>query len=271
MGLSRSLATGASSLRAHQQRMDVISNNLANANTIGYKANRANFSEQFYQVYSQGVAPNVQGARGNGGINPYQFGLGVRMTSITQDMSQGVLESTNRALDMAIQGDGFFIYNMNGKELYSRAGNITQDKQGNLIDTATGALLQGYNIEKNNNGVIVKNSDGSNRLHAAKSNLVIPPDIISPPRQSQNITFFGNLNAGMATGDTRSTSINVYDNIGGVHSLNILLSQRQLMQINMHLLPLLMGKLSIQMLLQLHSIQMERLTRQQVFKLIMLI
>lgn len=219
MGLSRSLATGASSLRAHQQRMDVISNNLANANTIGYKSNRANFSEQFYQVYSQGVAPNVQGTRGNGGINPYQFGLGVRMTSITQDMSQGVLESTNRALDMAIQGDGFFIYNMNGKELYSRAGNISQDKQGNLIDTATGALLQGYNINKDNNGVIIKNSDGTNRLNAAKSNLVIPPDIISPPRQSQNITFFGNLNAGMATGDSRSTSINVYDNIGGVHSL----------------------------------------------------
>lgn len=219
MGLSRSLATGASSLRAHQQRMDIISNNIANTNTTGYKANRANFSDQFYQVYSQGIAPNVQGTRGTGGINPYQFGLGVRMSSITQDMSQGVIESSERALDMAIQGDGFFIYNLNGRELYSRAGNVSQDRDGNLIDTATGAFLQGYNVDINNNGLIVKNADGSNRLNATKRNLVIPPDIISPPRQTQNITFFGNLNAGMAVGDTRSTSINIYDNIGGVHSL----------------------------------------------------
>lgn len=219
MGLSRSLATGASSLRAHQQRMDVISNNLANANTIGYKSNRANFSDQFYQVYTHGVAPNVQGSRGNGGLNPHQFGNGVRLSSITQNMAQGVIESSERALDMAVQGDGFFIYNMNGRELYSRAGNISQDRDGNLIDTATGAFLQGYNVDKTTNGVIIKNADGSNRLSATKNNLVIPPDITSPPRQTQNISFFGNLNAGMATGDTRSTSINVYDNIGGVHNL----------------------------------------------------
>lgn len=220
MGLSRSLATGASSLKAHQQRMDVISNNLANANTIGYKSNRANFGEQFYQVYNHGVSPNVSGTTGTGGTNPYQFGLGVRMTSITQDMSQGVIENTNRALDLALQGEGFFIYNLNGRELYSRAGNISQDKVGNITDTGTGALLQGYNIETDANGRIIKNADGSNKLNATKSNLVVSPNTVSPPRQTENISFFGNLNAGMTTGDSRSTSINIYDNLGGVHSLS---------------------------------------------------
>lgn len=220
MGLSRSLSVGASSLKAHQQRMDVISNNLANANTIGYKTNRANFSEQFYQVYKHGVSPNVTGTTGTGGTNPYQFGLGVQMTSISQDMSQGVIESTNRALDLALQGDGFFIYNLNGRELYSRAGNISQDKAGNITDLGTGALLQGYNIETDANGRIIKNADGTNRLNAMKSNLIISPETVSPPRQTENISFFGNLNAGMAQGDSRSTSINIYDNLGGVHSLS---------------------------------------------------
>ncbi len=221
MGLSRSLATGASSLKAHQQRMDVISNNLANANTVGYKTSRANFGEQFNQVYNHGVAPEVTGSTGRGGVNPTQFGLGVRMTSIQQDMSQGVIENTNRALDLALQGDGFFIYNLNGQEKYSRAGTINQDKLGYLIDAGTGALLQGYNIETDSNGRIIKNADGSNRLNAAQSNLIIPADTISPPKQTQDISFFGNLNAGMEQGDSRRTSINIFDNVGGVHSLSI--------------------------------------------------
>lgn len=221
MGLSRSLATGASSLKAHQQRMDVISNNLANANTVGYKTNRANFGEQFSQVYNHGVSPEVTGTTGRGGTNPLQFGLGVKLTSIQQDMSQGVLETTNRSLDLALQGDGFFIYNQNGQEKYSRAGTIAQDKAGYLTDVGTGALLQGYNVETDVNGRIVKNADGTNRLDAAKSNLLISPETISPPRQTQNINFFGNLNAGMSQGDSRSTSINIFDNLGGVHSLSL--------------------------------------------------
>lgn len=221
MGLSRSLVTGASSLKAHQQRMDVISNNLANANTVGFKANRANFAEQFSQVYNHGTSPEVSGDSGTGGTNPLQFGLGVRMSSIQQDLSQGVLETTNRSLDLALQGDGFFVYNVNGAEQYSRAGTITQDKSGNLTDSGTGALLQGYNAEIDANGRIVKNSDGSNQLNATKSNLTILPETVSPPNQTENISFFGNLNAGMSQGDTRSTSINIFDNLGGVHSLSL--------------------------------------------------
>ncbi len=225
MGLSRSLETGASSLKAHQQRMDVISNNLANTNTVGYKSNRANFGEQFNQVYNHGISPDATGNKGGGGVNPLQFGLGVKMTSIQQDMSQGVLETTNRPLDMALQGDGFFVYNVNGKDQYSRAAAISQDKTGNLVDTSTGAFLQGYNVETDANGRISKNSDGTNRLNANKSNLVITTETVSPPRQSQNISFYGNLNAGMATGDSRNTSINVYDNLGGVHSLSLSFSK----------------------------------------------
>lgn len=219
MGLSRSLTIGASSLRANQQRFDVISNNLANSNTVGFKTERANFAEQFSQVYSRGNAPDVVSTTGRGGTNPMQFGLGVKLGSIQQDMTQGVIETTNRPLDMAIQGEGFFVYNSNGVDLYSRAGAVSLDRDGFLVDSNSGALLQGYNIEKDANGRIIKNSDGANKLNATMTNLQIPVDTISPPRQTENISMNGNLNAASAAGDVRKTSINIYDNFGGVRSL----------------------------------------------------
>ena len=136
MGLSRSLSIGASSLNAHQKKFDVISNNLANANTVGYKSNRANFEEQFNQVYKYGNSPELTGSNGLGGINPLQFGLGVKLGSITQDFSQGSIEATNKPLDMAIQGSGMFVYNQSGRDVYTRAGNISRDNSGFLVDTS---------------------------------------------------------------------------------------------------------------------------------------
>ena len=73
MSLSRSLSIGTSSLQAHQSKFDVISNNLANASTVGYKANRANFAEQFNQIYTRGKAPEANTGYSNGGTNPLQF------------------------------------------------------------------------------------------------------------------------------------------------------------------------------------------------------
>jgi flagellar hook protein FlgE len=104
-------------------------------------------------------------------------------------MTQGVIESSERALDMAIQGDGFFIYNMNGRELYSRAGNISQDRDGNLIDTATGAFLRGYNVDKTTNGVIIKKCRWDKPYKCTKDNLVIPP-ILPLPRAKPKISAF---------------------------------------------------------------------------------
>jgi len=221
MGLTRSLSVGASSLKANQQRLDIISNNLSNLNTIGYKSNRANFEEQFNQIYRYGKNPDVSSSVGFGGINPMQFGLGVKLGSISQDMSQGILETTNRPLDMAIQGDGFFIFNINGQEKYSRAGNISRDRDGYLIDTGTGAYLQGYNVQVDTNGLIVKNANGINNLTGTKQNLRISDDVISPPKQTQNISVTGNLNSGNTEGTSKTTSITIFDNIGGSHDLKL--------------------------------------------------
>lgn len=219
MGLTRSLTVGTSALRANQQRMDIISNNLSNLNTIGYKSNRANFEEQFNQIINHGRNPDVAESVGFGGVNPLQFGLGVKLGSITQDMSQGIIESTNRPLDMAIQGDGMFVFNQNGEQKFSRAGNVSRDRDGFLIDTGTGAYLQGYNIDVDDNGNIIKDANGTNTLTGLSANLRVTDDVISPPRQSQNIRLTGNLNSGNTEGTEKKTSIKIFDNLGATHDL----------------------------------------------------
>nr|HPO63581.1 flagellar hook-basal body complex protein [Candidatus Kapabacteria bacterium] len=124
MSLTRALCSGASSLQAHQKKMDVVSNNIANVNTVGYKSSRALFSDEFSQIQSFGRSATSENS--SGGTNPLQYGLGVQVASVTLDMKQGNMDTTDRPLDLALQGDGFFVYSMNGKQLYSRAGAISR-------------------------------------------------------------------------------------------------------------------------------------------------
>jgi fagellar hook-basal body proteins len=219
MSISRALSIGTSSLRSHQRRFDVIANNVANINTYGFKGSRVNFVEQFNQVYNPGRAPNLTTGQ-NGGLNPLQFGLGVRVGSVVADLSQGVIENTGRPLDMAIQGDGFFVYQLYGKQYFSRSAPIIRDSEGNLIDPTTGAILQGYSVVRNANGFIIRDANGISSLNKTISNLQIPTTTISPPNQTQNIRLVGNLGANTATNGTAVTSITIYDNNGTSHVLS---------------------------------------------------
>lgn len=221
MGLSRSLNTGTSSLRVHQQNLDVISNNIANVNTVGYKTARATFQDQFSQTLTYGSQPRESNGAGLGGVNPLQFGLGVKLGSVTNNMSQGILETTNRPLDMALEGDGFFVYNFNGRDRYSRAGAVSRDSDGYLVDSSTGAFLQGYNTLTDNDGNVVRDADGTNILDRAQSNLRIAPNILSQPKQTENVQITGNLSATSTSETPRQTSINIFDEQGGVHNLQL--------------------------------------------------
>lgn len=221
MGLSRSLVTGASSLGANQRRFDVISNNLANSNTIGYKNSSVNFQDQISQTMKYGIAPDSSGGVGIGGINAQQIGLGVKIGSITKDMSQGVLETTNRPLDMAINGDGYFVYSKNGKDFFSRAGAVSRDTQGNLVDTATGYYLQGYNVQTDGSGRPVKNSKNQNILENSRENINIAPGVISQPKQTENIMYDGNIERDMEEGEAKTTSIKIFDMTGAPRNLAI--------------------------------------------------
>src|SRR5262245_60291257 len=98
--MSSSLLTGVSGLRIHQQMLDVVGNNLANANTTGFQSQRVRFSDLVYQTLSPGSA---SGSTSVGGTNPIQVGLGALVAGIDPNLQQGSLEATGRDLDMALQ------------------------------------------------------------------------------------------------------------------------------------------------------------------------
>lgn len=219
MGLSRSLGTGASSLRAHQQKFNVISNNLANASTVGFKSSRVSFADQLSLTRSYGQSPDVSGGVGTGGINPRQTGLGVKIGSIAKNMAQGSIETTQRPLDMAINGEGFFVYNFNGRNLYSRAGAVSRDTDGFLVDSNTGAFLRGYNVETDGNGRPLTDVNGNNQLARNIDNIRIEPGVISQPNQTSSVELRGNLDRAMEEGESKTTSIQIFDNTGGAREL----------------------------------------------------
>ncbi len=130
----RSLYSGVSGLRNHQVRMDTLSNNISNVNTMGFKASTTNFQDSLNQILSGGGA----------GRNPMQVGTGSAVGSIGTKMTQGPLQMTGRSLDLAIQGSGFFMVgDADGVNTYfTRDGAFFVDSLGNLVNSS-GLILQG--------------------------------------------------------------------------------------------------------------------------------
>lgn len=142
--MMRSLFSAISGLKNHQVMMDVIGNNIANVNTTGYKASRVTFETMLSQTLKGASAPTTT-PTAQGGSNAAQVGLGAKIGAIDQIMSQGSSENTGKWSDMMIQDNGFFVLNNGGRTVYTRAGNFGTDSNGNLVDSATGAYVQGTN------------------------------------------------------------------------------------------------------------------------------
>jgi flagellar hook protein FlgE len=143
----RSLYAGVSGLRNNQVRMDIIGNNIANVNTVAFKAGRVTFKEGFAQLLAGASRPPGD----QGGINPIQIGLGMQIGSIDQIMNQGNLETTGINTDVAVQGDSFFVVRKGNQSYFTRAGNFQVDALGQLVTPANGFIVQGRMYE---NGVI---------------------------------------------------------------------------------------------------------------------
>ncbi len=133
----RSLYSGVSGLKNHQIRMDVIGNNIANVNTTGYKSSRVIFSD----IYSQTLQPASAGTATTGGTNPKQVGLGVTIASIDVLHTRTGSQYTGNALDVSIEGDGFFVINDGTNNFFTRAGNFKTDDDNYLV-TSSGMRLQ---------------------------------------------------------------------------------------------------------------------------------
>lgn len=139
--MSQSLYTAMGGVSAAQTSLNVISNNIANINTVAFKSSSTNFSEVYSSTISSGSA-----ASGNaGGTNPKQVGLGVQVSSISRNFNSGTWVATGQTTDLMIEGDGFFTATTaDGQKLYTRAGNFSFDSAGNLV-TASGYKILGTN------------------------------------------------------------------------------------------------------------------------------
>lgn len=129
----RSMYSGVSGLRSHQQRLDVIGNNVSNANTYGFKSSRATFRDMFYQ----NVRNAAQGTSSRGGINPSAIGYGASLSSVDLLMEVSSMTPTGNPLDVAITGEGFLqVMDNDGNIFYTRAGMLD-------VDPTTGYLVDG--------------------------------------------------------------------------------------------------------------------------------
>jgi len=129
--MMRSLYSGVTGLKNHQTKMDVIGNNIANVNTVGFKASRVVFQD----IYSQTVAPASAGNGTTGGTNPMQVGLGVQLATIDALNTPASSQYTGNPLDLAIDGDGYFIIQNGTTYTYTRAGNFYTDSAHYLVDS----------------------------------------------------------------------------------------------------------------------------------------
>lgn len=136
----RSMFTAINSMYLNQQYLDVVADNLSNVNTPGFKSSFVRFKDQFAQNINVGGAPSNT----TGGTNPVQIGLGTNLGTIGKSFTQGALTATGNDLDMAISGDGFFVYSNGITNLYSRDGSLALDAQGMLVHSSSGYRIQGW-------------------------------------------------------------------------------------------------------------------------------
>ncbi len=179
MALLNSLFAGVSGLKNHQSMMDVIGNNIANVNTIGYKGSRVTFSDTFNNFIKTGTNPTEN----SGGTNSFQVGLGMKINSIDRNWNQGTFESTGITTDLALQGNGMFVLNSDGQRFYSRAGSFQFDAGGKLVSTQNGAIVQGKLA--NDDGVI---PPGNNL-----EDIIVDTNLKLPATATSEIKWGGNL------------------------------------------------------------------------------
>ncbi len=185
MALLNSLFAGVSGLRNHQSMMDVIGNNIANVNTIGFKGSRVTFSDTFNQFVKAGTNPND----GTGGTNSFQVGLGMKVNSIDRNWNQGTFERTGITTDLALQGQGLFVLKSNGQQLYSRAGAYIFDADGKLVNPQNGAVVQGK----------VANGLGDIPAGTTLQDIVIDKNLRLPAVKTTEAKWGGNLQSSSTT------------------------------------------------------------------------
>ena len=192
-----SFSASLSGMNANQQKLSVIGNNLANINTVGFKASTVNFAD----LVSQSV--------GGPSANPMQIGLGVATGSITPNFSQGGIESTGHLDQRRDPGHRLLRRRRRGAARYTRAGNFSFDANGALV-TPDGQFVQGYTARRSR-------SPARSTPTGQPANIVIPPGVLRAPIATSRFGTVANLDAGAAVGSDFTSSVQIYDALGEPH------------------------------------------------------
>ena len=179
--MSYALSCGVTGLQAHQTMLDVAGNNLANVNTTAFKASQVTFSEVLGETLRQASQPTSQ----IGGTNPQQIGGGVGVAGISVNTTQGNIVNTGNALDLAIDGAGYFVVDNGEQMLYTRSGSFGVDEAGYLVDPATGVRVQRLGLTGESDGFQIPGD----------SAIRVPYDVSLPANPTSQVVLSGNLSS----------------------------------------------------------------------------
>jgi flagellar hook protein FlgE len=197
--MSSAYSNALAGLNANSQAINIVSGNLANLSTSGYKDQQVSFEDLVNESLS--------------GFSNAKEISGSTIAQSTQQFTQGTLQTTNNPYDAAIQGNGFFVVdNTAGQQLLTRQGNFTVNSAGQLV-TATGQFVQGWN-----------EANGTLNTNGATGNIVLPTSLVTPPTATANLAISANLNANAAVGSanaTFSSPVQIYDSLGTAHTLTV--------------------------------------------------
>jgi flagellar hook protein FlgE len=185
--------------------LDVTGNNIANVNTTAFKSSATQFRDTLSQLTQGAGGPQTQ----VGGTNPSQIGLGVQVAGISTNFAQGSAQATGRATDIMISGDGFFVTQLGGETLYTRAGSFDFDADGRLV-APDGSMVQGWGAV---NGVVTEGG--------AIGTITLPLDAVAPASATTAATVGGNLPSDAAVGTVLLRDVEVYDNAGVAQTLSL--------------------------------------------------
>jgi flagellar hook protein FlgE len=206
--MMRALFSAIGGLRNHMTYMDVVSNNIANVNTAGYKASRVTFQDMLSLTLNGASSATTE----RGGTNPQQIGLGMTLGGIDVFHTQGALQATGKPTDFAIQGNGFFVLRDGASSYFTRDGAFDISTQGEIVNPTTGFKLQGWNADPLTGTVDTTQPIGA---------ITVPFGQLINAQETSSTSMVGNLDSRVANGGVVTNTTQVYDSLGNAHAVTL--------------------------------------------------
>lgn len=217
--MMRSLYSGVAGLKTHQTRMDVIGNNIANVNTVGFKGSNVQFMDVLYQTSQRAAASNPN--NGVGGVNAKQIGLGTTTATITKELAgTGSAETTNNSYDLMLKGDTFFIVSRGNMNYFTKVGAFKKDGAGYLV-TGTGEMVMGWQVDPDNPTQIRKDMVSPLQVES-------PENMYSEPQATTKTYVSGNIDKtdeAFEDNGAHVMNVTIYDKKG--YGYNVKMNVRQ--------------------------------------------